>query len=71
YRCNCQPITEACMVRNVTIGRFLNLLDQQLEGKGKEYLCGTRYSAADIHFYELLKMLIIDPAKWVLTPGRR
>lgn len=57
------------MVRNVTIGRFLNLLDQQLEGK--EYLCGTRYSAANIQFYELLKMLIIDPAKWVLSPSRR
>lgn len=57
------------MIRKVTVGRFLNLLDQQLEGK--EYLSGPRCFASDIHLYELLKMLIIDPAKCVLSLGRR
>ncbi|KAJ4254514.1 hypothetical protein NW762_010113 [Fusarium torreyae] len=69
YKGNRLPIPEARVAQKVTINKFLNLLDDQLEGK--EYLCGSRFSAADIHFYGLLKMMVMQVAKWVLSPGRK
>jgi glutathione S-transferase len=69
YKGNRLPIPEARMVQKVTINQFLNLLDDQLEGK--EYLCGSRFSAADIHFYGLMKIMIVQIAPWVLSPGRK
>ncbi|KAF5585023.1 sterigmatocystin biosynthesis monooxygenase stcW [Fusarium subglutinans] len=69
YKGNRIPVPEARVVQKVTINQFLNLLDDQLEGK--EYLCGSRFSAADIHFYGLLKMMVMQVAGWVLSPGRK
>ncbi|KAM5380111.1 hypothetical protein ACJZ2D_003758 [Fusarium nematophilum] len=69
YRGNRIPIPEARLVQKITINQFLNLLDDQLEGK--EYLCGPRFSAADVHFYALLKEKSMKTAPWILSPGRK
>lgn len=69
YKGNRTPIPEARVVQKVRINQFLNLLDDQLEGK--QYLCGSRFSAADIHFYGLMQMMVTQVAKWVLSPGRK
>jgi glutathione S-transferase len=45
------------------------LIYDQLEGR--EYLCGSRFSAADTHFYGLLEMMVMQVVKWVLGPGRK
>lgn len=71
YKGNRLPTPEARVNGKVTINQFLNLLDDQLEGK--KYLAGDRFSAADIHFYGLMKMMVsgdMAPAAWVLAPGR-
>lgn len=44
------------------------MLDDQLEGK--TWLCGDGFSAADIHFYGLMKMMIMQGCEWMLLPGR-
>ncbi|XEV07545.1 hypothetical protein FSHL1_012832 [Fusarium sambucinum] len=69
YKGNRLPTPEVRVAQKVTINQFLNLLDDQLEGK--EYLCGPRFSAADIHFYGLLKMMVMQVVPWVLSPGRK
>ncbi|KAM0242904.1 hypothetical protein ACHAP5_007087 [Fusarium lateritium] len=69
YKGNRLPTPEARVAQKVTINQFLNLLDDQLEGK--EFLCGSRFSAADIHFYGLLMMMVMQVAQWVLSPGRK
>ncbi|KAM0227592.1 hypothetical protein ACHAPO_011387 [Fusarium lateritium] len=69
YKGNRLPTPEVRVAQKVTINQFLNLLDDQLEGK--EYLCGSRFSAADIHFYGLLKMMVMQVVPWVLSPGRK
>ncbi|KAF2794348.1 glutathione S-transferase [Melanomma pulvis-pyrius CBS 109.77] len=69
YKGNRTPNPEARVTQKVVINQFLNLLDDQLEGK--TYLCGDRFSAADIHFYGLLKMMVMQVAEWVLSPGRK
>lgn len=69
YKGNRTPIPEARVVQKVRINQFLNLLDDQLESK--QYLCGSRFSAADIHFYGLMQMMVMQVAKWVLSPGRK
>ncbi|KAM0192344.1 hypothetical protein ACHAPI_008291 [Fusarium lateritium] len=69
YKGNRLPTPEARVAQKVSINQFLNLLDDQLEGK--EFLCGSRFSAADIHFYGLLKMMVMQVAQWVLSPGRK
>jgi len=69
YKGNRIPVPEARVAQKVAINQFLNLLDDQLEGK--EYLCGNRFSAADIHFYGLMKIMIMQVAEWVLLPGRK
>lgn len=59
------------MLQKVAIHQALNLLDEELEGK--EWLCGSRFSAADCHFYGIVSMLVerVTDAKWVLAPTRR
>lgn len=69
YRGHRLPIPEARLAQKFTINQFLNLLDEQLEGK--EYLCGSRFSAADIHFYGLMKSKTTGGAPWTLNPGRK
>ncbi|KAI9924850.1 hypothetical protein ASPWEDRAFT_172187 [Aspergillus wentii DTO 134E9] len=68
YKGNRTPVPEARVGQKVAINQFLNLLDDQLEGK--TFLCGERFSAADIHFYGLMKMMVDQVAPWVLSPGR-
>ncbi|KAH7478220.1 hypothetical protein IWW34DRAFT_785012 [Fusarium oxysporum f. sp. albedinis] len=63
------PIPEARLAQKVTIQQYLNLLDEQLEGK--KYLCGERFSAADVHFYSLTKGKTTGMAPWILHPGRK
>ncbi|KAF5554430.1 hypothetical protein FPHYL_8450 [Fusarium phyllophilum] len=63
------PIPEARLVQKVTIQQYLNLLDEQLEGK--KYLCGERFSAADIQFYSLMKGKTTGMAPGILHPGRK
>ncbi|KAL0933285.1 glutathione S-transferase domain-containing protein [Colletotrichum truncatum] len=69
YKGNRIPTPAAQVNEKVVINQFLNLLDDELEGK--TWLCGDRFSAADIHFYGLLKMMVMGPASWVLLPGRK
>lgn len=69
YRGHRLPIPEARLAQKVTINQFLNLLDEELEGK--EFLCGSRFSAADIHFYALMKSKTVGAAPWILRPGRK
>ncbi|KAJ5963690.1 glutathione S-transferase [Penicillium vulpinum] len=68
YKGNRLPAPEARVAQKVTINQFLNRLDDELEGKS--YLCGERFSAADIHFYGLMKMMAERTVKWMLSPGR-
>ncbi|KAB8213333.1 glutathione S-transferase [Aspergillus novoparasiticus] len=68
YKGNRIPCPEARVTQKVMINQFLNLLEDELEGK--TYLCGDRFSAADIHFFGLMKQMIEQVAPWVLSPGR-
>ncbi|PCD32724.1 hypothetical protein AU210_008966 [Fusarium oxysporum f. sp. radicis-cucumerinum] len=63
------PIPEARLAQKVTIQQYLNLLDEQLEGK--KCLCGERFSAANIHFHSLMKGKTTGMAPWILHPGRK
>ncbi|KAI1049884.1 hypothetical protein LB506_001890 [Fusarium annulatum] len=63
------PIPEARLAQKATIQQYFYLLDEQLEGK--KYLCGERSSAADIHFYSLMKGKTTGMAPWILHPGRK
>ncbi|KAE8308113.1 glutathione S-transferase [Aspergillus transmontanensis] len=67
YKGNRIPCPEARVTQKVMINQFLNLLDDELEGK--TYLCGDRFSAADIHFLGLMKQMVDQVAPWVLSPG--
>ncbi|RDH31288.1 glutathione S-transferase [Aspergillus welwitschiae] len=62
------PTPEARVNQKVMINRALNMLDDHLEGK--TWLCGDRFSAADVHLYGLLKMMTMKACGWVLLPGR-
>ncbi|KAM0277837.1 hypothetical protein ACHAQH_005541 [Verticillium albo-atrum] len=71
YKGNRIPIPEARVSGKVSINQLLNRLDDELESK--MYIAGDRFSAADIHLYGLLKMMVLGdaaPAKWVLLPER-
>jgi glutathione S-transferase len=46
----------------------MNMLEDKAEGK--IWLCGDRFSAADFHFYALMKMMAISVCKRTLLPGR-
>ncbi|KAF5705748.1 glutathione S-transferase GST [Fusarium globosum] len=63
------PIPQARLAQKVTVQQYLNLLDEQLEEK--KYLCGERFSVADIHFYSLMKGKTTGMAPWILHPGRK
>lgn len=69
YKGNRMPVPEARTAQKVLVNQFLNLLDDELEGK--KFLCGERFSAADVHFYGLLAMREAMGAGWVDSPGRR
>jgi glutathione S-transferase len=70
YRGNRLPTPEARTNGKVAVNQALNLLDDELEGK--TFLCGERFSAADIHFYGLVKPMMGEGyAPWVLNPGRK
>ncbi|KAH6693632.1 glutathione S-transferase domain-containing protein [Plectosphaerella plurivora] len=71
YKGNRLPTPEARVNGKVAINIALNRLDDELEGK--KWLAGDRFSAADVHAYGLMKMMIDGPmavAPWVLAPGR-
>ena len=68
YRGNRVPVPEARLSQQVAINQALNRLDDELEGK--QYLCGDRFTAADIHFYGLVKPMTF-PVKWIVDPARR
>ncbi|KAK3215907.1 hypothetical protein GRF29_8g1488654 [Pseudopithomyces chartarum] len=69
YKGNRVPCPEARVTQKVVINQFLNLLDDELEGK--TWLCGERVSAADIHSYGLVKMMVEHVAPWFNDPGRK
>lgn len=70
YKGNRIPIPEARMVEKIRINQALNLLDAQLEGK--TWLCGDRFTVADIHFYALLQQMVAaGVCSWIINPGRR
>ncbi|KAL3488202.1 glutathione S-transferase domain-containing protein [Aspergillus germanicus] len=62
------PTPEARLNQKVMVNQALNLLDDRMEGR--TWLCGERFSAADVHFYGLLKMVTMQFCEWVLAPGR-
>jgi glutathione S-transferase len=53
------------------ISQALNRLYDELEGR--TWLCGDRFSAADILLYGLTKMMVMEggPASWLLSLGRK
>lgn len=69
YLGNRIPTPEARVNQKLVINQFLNLLDEELEGK--TWLCGERFSAADIHFYGLVSPKTEKAAPWVLAPTRK
>ncbi|THX06114.1 hypothetical protein D6D13_06750 [Aureobasidium pullulans] len=69
YKGNRIPTPDARTNQKVIINQFLNRLDDELEGK--EWLCGNRFSAADIHFYGLMAMMVKQVAEWVISPTRK
>ncbi|KAL1620747.1 hypothetical protein SLS56_009517 [Neofusicoccum ribis] len=69
YRGHRVPSPEARLSQVVAVNRLLNLLDEEQEGKTR--LCGDRFSAADVHFYGLVMLMVMGPAGWVRSPGGR
>ncbi|KAM0332151.1 hypothetical protein ACHAQA_002425 [Verticillium albo-atrum] len=68
YQGNRIPVPEAKVAQKVQINQALNMLEDDLEGK--QYLCGDRFSAADILLYGIVKpMLAVAP--WFNIPGRK
>jgi glutathione S-transferase len=68
YKGNRIPTPAAQINQKVTINKFLNLLDDELEGK--TWLCGERFSAADVHFYGLMTMMR-EAVPWLNTHTRK
>jgi len=68
YKGNRIPTPAAQINQKITINKFLNLLDDELEGKS--WLCGDRFSAADIHFYGLMSMMR-QAVPWLDSPTRK
>jgi glutathione S-transferase len=69
YKGHRLPTPEARVNQKVVINQFLNLLDDELEGK--TFLCGERFSAADVHFFGLVDIMAKQVADWVIAPSRR
>ena len=57
------------MVPKMQIHQALNGLIRELEGK--KWLCGDRFSAADIYFYSLTRLIISQPANQALLLARK
>ncbi|KAF4974837.1 hypothetical protein FZEAL_8298 [Fusarium zealandicum] len=68
YRGHRIPFPEARLWQKINISKALNRLDDELENK--QWLCGDRFSAADIHFYGLMKMMM-TPVPFLNDPGRK
>jgi glutathione S-transferase len=68
YRGNRVPVPEARLSQQLAICKALNRLDDELENK--HFLCGDRFSAADVHFYGLVKPMTF-PVKRVLDDARK
>lgn len=68
YRGNRTPVPEARLAQQLAICKALNRLDEELEGK--QYLCGDRFSAADTHFYGLVKLMTFS-VPFVLDTARK
>lgn len=64
------PCPESRMTTKLRINVALNLIESDLEGR--VWVCGERFSAADILTYGLLKKVVSSGgAEWVLHPARR
>ncbi|KAH8804429.1 glutathione S-transferase domain-containing protein [Xylogone sp. PMI_703] len=61
------PIPEARLIQKIQINQHLNSWDLELEGK--DFLCGHRFSAADIFLWGTLKL--IPDTEWVYDPSRK
>lgn len=68
YKGNRIPTPSAQLNQKVVINKFLNLLDDELEGK--TWLCGDRFSAVDVHFYGLMAMMR-EAVPWLNAPTRK
>lgn len=69
YQGNRTPVPEAKTAAKVAVNQGLNRLEDELEGR--TWLCGNRFSAADVHFYGLIRPMVAGGATWVEAPGRR
>lgn len=67
YRGNRTPAPGARAIQKVQINQALNMMDDEFEEK--EYLCGSRFSAADILLYGIVKPML-GAAPWMNVPGR-
>lgn len=64
------PCPEARLTTKLRVNQALNQLENDLEGK--TWLCGERFSAADILSYGLLwRVVVRGGGDWVLNPARR
>lgn len=61
------PVPEAQLVDKIVTHQGLNRLDDELEGK--EYICGSRVTMADLMLYGFMSMLL-EAAPWLNPPGR-
>lgn len=68
YRGNRIPCPEARLTGKIHLLRALNRLDDELEGR--TWLCGDRFSAADVHFYGLMKPMSV-PVEFLVDPARK
>ncbi|RSL83725.1 hypothetical protein CEP51_004330 [Fusarium floridanum] len=68
YRGNRIPCPEARLWQKVNICQALNRFDDDLEKK--KWLCGDRFSAADIHLYGLMKLMCAS-MPFLNDPGRK
>jgi glutathione S-transferase len=61
------PIPEARLIQKIQINQNLNRWDLELQGK--QFLCGDRFSAADIFVWGILKL--IPDTEWVYDSSRK
>ena len=55
------------LVDKIVTNQGLNRLDDELEGK--EYICGSRVTMADLMLYGFMSMML-QVAPWLNPPGR-
>jgi glutathione S-transferase len=61
------PIPEARLIQKIQINQNLNRWDLELEKK--QFLCGNRFSAADIFVWGILKL--VPDTEWVYDSSRK